>query len=145
MKSNSNCDIAAKFFKGLLPEEKPQVCIGEVIVPPPKLTINILDSEVILYPYMLYMNDRLFDDYTREYSLIGEIGSITINATSFNKPCGKGNSNPHGTISGSGNFSSKGTIINTCTLKVGDLVKVTPTENGQKWIVDCKIRKISDD
>ena len=91
---------------------------------------------------MLYMNDRLFDDYTRTYKLEGTLDEITINATSSNNTCGAGYSNPHGTIEGSGEYKANGTIINTDTLKVGDLVKVTPTEDGQKWIVDFKIRKI---
>ena len=64
-----NSEIAAKFFKGLETPENFQVCIGEVIKAPPKLTISILDGRFILYPHMLYMNDRLFDDYTRTYKL----------------------------------------------------------------------------
>lgn len=137
-----NSEIAAKFLKGLETPKNFQVCIGEVIQAPPELTVSILDGRFILYPHMLYMNDRLFDDYTRTYKLEGTLDEITINATSSNKPCGSGATNPHGTIEGSGQYKANGTIINTDTLKVGDLVRVTPTENGQKWIVDFKIRKI---
>ena len=38
-------------------------CIGKVIKAPPETTISILDGQVTLYPHMLYMNDRLYDDY----------------------------------------------------------------------------------
>lgn len=137
-----NSEIAAKFLKGLETPKNFQVCIGEVIKAPPELTISILDGRFILYPHMLYMNDRLFDDYTRTYKLVGTLDKITINATSSNKPCGLGTTNPHGTIEGNGEYKANGTFINTDTLKKGDLVKVTPTEKGQKWIVDFKIRKI---
>lgn len=137
-----NSEIAAKFLKGLETPKNFQVCIGEVIKAPPELTISILDGRFILYPHMLYMNDRLFDDYTRTYKLEGTLDEITINATSANKPCGLGATNPHGTIEGNGEYKANGTFINTDTLKKGDLVKVTPTEKGQKWIVDFKIRKI---
>lgn len=137
-----NSELAAKFLKGLETPKNFQVCIGEVIKAPPELTVSILDGRFILYPHMLYMNDRLFDDYTRTYKLEGTLDEITINATSSNNTCGAGYSNPHGTIEGSGEYKANGTIINTDTLKVGDLVKVTPTEDGQKWIVDFKIRKI---
>lgn len=137
-----NSEIAAKFLKGLETPKNFQVCIGEVIKAPPELTISILDGRFILYPHMLYMNDRLFDDYTRTYKLEGTLDKITINATSSNKPCGLGATNQHGTIEGSGEYKANGTFINTDTLKKGDLVKVTPTEKGQKWIVDFKIRKI---
>lgn len=137
-----NSEIAAKFLKGLETPKNFQVCIGEVIKAPPELTISILDGRFILYPHMLYMNDRLFDDYTRTYKLVGTLDKITINATSSNKPCGLGATNPHGTIEGNGEYKANGTFINTDTLKKGDLVKVTPTEKGQKWIVDFKIRKI---
>lgn len=137
-----NSEIAAKFLKGLETPKNFQVCIGEVIKAPPELTISILDGRFILYPHMLYMNDRLFDDYTRTYKLEGTLDKITINATSSNKPCGLGATNQHGTIEGSGEYKANGTFINTDTLVTGDLVRVTPTENGQKWIVDFKIRKI---
>lgn len=137
-----NSELAAKFLKGLETPSNFQVCIGEVIKAPPELTVSILDGRFILYPHMLYMNDRLFDDYTRTYKLEGILDEITINATSSNKPCGLGATNPHGTIEGNGEYKANGTFINTDTLKIGDLVKVTPTEKGQKWIVDFKIRKI---
>lgn len=135
-------DKVATFFKKTSTVEEWQTCIGVVIKPLPELTIDILNGKHRLYPRMLYMNNRLFPDYTREYDIDGEIKDITINATTQNLPDAKNLQNPHGTIQGSGKYKSVGTIINTDTLEVGDLVKVTPTENGQIWIVDCKVRKI---
>lgn len=136
-------NILTSMFKE---RENPEVifepCIGIVIEAPPNLTINIWDGKVTLYPKQLYMNDRLFNNYTRMFESEGSIESITINATTSNEVCSKGASNPHGTISGKGTVELKGTIVNTDTLTVGDLVKVTPVENGQKWIVDFKIRKL---
>lgn len=140
----SSSDELAKIFKEFIPEKKFQVCIGRVIKAPPELTISIMDGRVILYPYMLYMNDRLFDDYERTYKLTGTLDSITINATSSNKTCSGGYTNQHGTIEGTGEYVANGIFINTDTLKVGDLVRVTPTEQGQIWIVDFKIRKIKE-
>lgn len=114
--------------------------VGRVVSAPPNLRISIWDGETILEASQLYLNDRLWGDYTREYNLNGDINTITINATSSNSACGAGYTNPHGTISGSGKYTATGIIINTDTLKVDDLVKVTPTESGQMWFVDYKIR-----
>lgn len=137
-----NSELVAKFFKGMIPIKEAQVCIGEVINPPPELKISILDGRVILYPYMLYMNDRLFDDYTRQYKLEGNITEYSFNNTTESESIPQHPAHPIKKLAGSGTYKAEGTIINTCTLVKGDLVKVTPTENGQKWIVDFKIRKI---
>lgn len=118
-------------------------CIGEVIEAPPNLVISIWGGDVILNSRKLYMNDRLFDDYTREFSLKGKISKIKIDATTNTGESGPGpHKHTHGAIEGSGEYESQGTIVNTCTLVKGDLVKVTPVEDGQKWIVDFKIRKL---
>ncbi|WP_293958307.1 DUF2577 family protein [uncultured Fusobacterium sp.] len=137
-----NSELVAKFFKGMIPIKEAQVCIGEVISPPPELKISILDGRVILYPYMLYMNDRLFNDYTRQYKLEGNITEYSFNNTTESESIPQHPAHPIKKLAGSGTYKAEGTIINTCTLVKGDLVKVTPTENGQKWIVDFKIRKI---
>lgn len=137
-----NSELVAKFFKGMILIKEAQVCIGEVISPPPELKISILDGRVILYPYMLYMNDRLFDDYTRQYKLEGNITEYSFNNTTESESIPQHPAHPIKKLAGSGTYKAEGTIINTCTLVKGDLVKVTPTENGQKWIVDFKIRKI---
>lgn len=124
-------------------EEIYSPCIGEVIQAPPNLIISIWGGDVILNAKKLYMNDRLFDDYTREYKLSGTIDTIKINANTSTSEAGPGpHKHLHNTIEGSGDYEAHGTIINTCTLKKGDLVKVTPVEDGQKWIVDFKIRKL---
>lgn len=117
-------------------------CIGKVIKAPPETTISILDGQVTLYPHMLYMNDRLYDDYTREFDIVGDITEIIINATTSNNTCPLGAVNDHGIIKGTGKYKAVGTVINTDTLKVGDYVKVVPTEKGQKWFIDSKFRKV---
>lgn len=117
--------------------------VGRVVSAPPQLKISIFEGKVILQPDQLYMNDRLFDDYTREYKLEGTIDSIQINATSKNILTGPGpHQHEHGTIEGKGKYKAKGTIVNTCTLIEGDIVKLTPTQNGQLWFVDYKVRKL---
>lgn len=118
-----------------------QSTIGEVIVPPPNLTISIFNNTVFLYPDMLYMNNRLFDDYTRDYTFMGEIEDTTINTTSSNIKSNN-HTHYHGTIKGKGKISSKGVITNTDTLIKGDKVIVIPVETGQKWIVGFKVRKV---
>lgn len=118
-------------------------CIGKVIIAPPDTTISILDGQVTLYPHMLYMNDRLYDDYTRKFDITGTITEITINTTSSNTEAGPGpHKHEHGTIKGDGKYKAIGTIVNTDTLEVGDYVKVVPTEKGQKWFIDSKFRKV---
>lgn len=140
MKDNSS--FVAKYFKSLNKGKEFQSCIGIVIKAPPELTISILSGRVILYPRMLYMNDRLFDDYTRQYSLEGEITEYQFDNTTKSEPVSTHPAHPILKLAGSGTYKAQGTIINTCTLVVGDLVKVTPTENGQMWFVDYKVRKI---
>ena len=140
MKDNSN--FVAKYFKSFNKEKEFQPCIGTVIEAPPQLTISILNGKVILYPRMLYMNDRLFDDYTRQYSLEGEITEYQFDNTTKSDPVSTHPAHPIPKLAGSGTYKAQGTIVNTCTLKVGDLVKVTPTEKGQMWFVDYKVRKI---
>lgn len=141
-----NYELAmAKMFKKSESEDTTfEACIGTVIKAPPETTITIWDGQVTLFPHMLYMNDRLYDDYTREFDIVGDITEITINATSSNSTCPLGAVNAHGTIKGAGKYKAVGTIINTDTLKVGDYVKVIPTEKGQKWFIDSKYRKVKE-
>lgn len=118
--------------------------IGKVITPPPKLTISIWNGQVILETNQLYMNDRLFNDHKRNYSLEGEIIEENIDITTSDMT--KAGQGPHKhtliSFSGNGSYKAKGKITNTDTLKKGDLVKLTPTENGQIWFVDFKVRKL---
>ena len=142
-----NYELAmAKMFKKSDSEEIAfEACIGTVIKAPPETTITIWDGQVTLFPHMLYMNDRLYDDYTREFDIVGDITEITIDTTSSNNEAGPGpHKHSHGTIKGEGKYKAVGTIINTDTLKVGDYVKVVPTEKGQKWFIDSKYRKVKE-
>lgn len=156
----------AKLWKELENQETIESTIGEVINPPPNLRISIWNSSVILEPTQLYMNDRLFNDHTREYKLEGTIGAIDVTTTKqdiktyltplYLKKDAPGDvSSPNkwvntigesqiiGASTGSRDFKiTEGTIVNTDTLKVGDLVKLTPTEDAQIWFVDFKIRKL---
>jgi hypothetical protein len=94
------------------------------------------------------MNDRLFNDHTRQYSLEGEITEQTMKV-STSQLTGEGSRDDpsHNTHklenwSGTGTYKANGTIVNTDTLKKDDLVKLTPAEDGQIWFVDFKIRKL---
>lgn len=116
-----------------------EAIIGTVLSPPPKLRISIWDGETILEPEHLYLNDRLFDDYTRQYMLTGEITKYSLKNTT-NTEVVSNHSHPIKILAGNGSYEASGTFINTDTLKAGDLVKLTPTENGQKWFVDYKVR-----
>jgi hypothetical protein len=116
-----------------------EATIGTVLSPPPKLRISIWDGETILESEHLYLNDRLFDDYTRQYMLTGEVTEYSFENTT-NTEVASNHSHPIKNLAGNGSYEASGTFINTDTLKAGDLVKLTPTENGQKWFVDYKVR-----
>lgn len=138
----TDSDKLAKFLKTLKNPKTFQSCLGEVIKAPPELTIRIRNNNYILYPRMLYMNNRLFNDYTRTYSLEGNVTEFDFNNSTKSSPVPNHPAHPIPKLKGDGTYKAEGTIINTCTLKVGDLVKVTPSENGQIWFVDYKVRKI---
>lgn len=139
----SSSKLAKLFVERENPDLILEPCIGKVIIAPPELTISIWNGETILTPKKLYLNDRLHDDYTREFEITGEILDILIDTTSQNIETGPGpHKHDHGTIEGTGKIKIKGTIINTDTLKVGDYVKVCPCEDGQKWFVDSKFRAV---
>lgn len=148
----------AKLWKKLENQEIIESTIGEVISPPPNLRVSIWNSSVILEPYQLYMNDRLFDDHTRKFEIDGKVCEIDLTlekneVTEISEPpvlpfvpapappppwSVKGK----GAMKGKGTYKTSGTIVNTDTLKKGDLVKLTPTEVAQIWLVDFKIRKL---
>lgn len=137
--------LAKMFVERENPETITEPCIGKVVIAPPELTISIWDGEVILPPKKLYMNDRLYHDYTREFDITGKITEITIDTTSSNTEAGPGpHKHEHGTIEGTGKYKAIGTIINTDTLVVGDYVKVIPCQDGQMWFVDSKYRKVKE-
>ncbi|MGL5426325.1 MAG: DUF2577 family protein [Cetobacterium sp.] len=138
---------SSKMAKLFVERENPDLivepCIGIVTVAPPQLTVSIWDGQVILYPNQLYMNDRLYNDYTRQFDITGDITEITIDTTTSNETTGPGpHSHKHETIKGTGSYKAVGTIINTDTLIVGDYVKVVPSQDGQMWFVDSKFRKV---
>lgn len=133
--------------------------IGEVISPLPDLKISIWDGQTILDKDDLYMNDRLFPDHLREYSLEGQIGEVTLDATKLEvmgiKMPPKLPFVPHtppmppytvqgadgSSLEGSGTYKATGKITNTDTLKEGDKVKLTPVDNGM-WFIDYKVRAV---
>ena len=79
--------------------------------------------------------------YKREFSLEGTIDEITITATTSNKPCGLGATNPHGTIQGAGDYKTVGSITWTDTLKVGDKVLMLPTNKEEYfYLIDRVVR-----
>ena len=148
----------AKLFKERENKKIVTATIGEVIEAPPNLRVSIWNKQVILEPNQLYMNDRLFNDHTRDYSLEGDIEDIDLTlekneiTNAVIPPVLPYVPNPtppapwsfkgEGAMKGSGTYKAKGTIINTDTLKVGDKVKLTPTESFQVWFVDFKVRKV---
>lgn len=138
---NKNQIEAMKIFKMYENKEVWEACIGKVIKPMPELTVSILNGQFILTPELLYLNDRLHDDYTREFELEGTIDEIEIETTSLNMTASQ-HQHKHGTIKGSGKYKAHGTIINTDTLIIGDFVQVIPTQEGQKWFVTSKYRKV---
>lgn len=129
----------AKLFKGFENIDPFESVIGIVIENFPELKISIYSGQVILSKENLYMNDRLFDDYTRTYKLEGEITDYNFQNTT-NTEIASNHTHPIKTLAGKGTYKAEGTFINTDTLKVGDLVKLTPTDKGQMWFIDYKVR-----
>ena len=129
----------AKMFKQYENEDPFEPVLGVVIEGFPNLRISIYSGQVILGIDKLYMNDRLFDDYTRTYKLEGQITEYDFQNTT-NTEIASNHTHPIKTLAGKGTYKAEGTFINTDTLKVGDLVKVTPTDNGQMWFIDYKVR-----
>ena len=129
----------AKMFKQYENPDPFESVLGVVIEGFPNLRISIYSGQVILGIDKLYMNDRLFDDYTRTYKLEGQITEYDFQNTT-NTEIASNHTHPIKTLAGKGTYKAEGTFINTDTLKVGDLVKVTPTDNGQMWFIDYKVR-----
>ena len=134
-------DQFSKIMRSYENPEPFEAVVGTVIEGFPNLRISIYDGLTILDSKHLYMNDRLFDDYTRTYSLEGEITEYSFQNTT-NTEVESNHNHPIKNLQGKGSYKAKGTIINTCTLKVGDLVKLTPTASGQKWFIDYKVRSL---
>jgi len=148
----------AKLWKELENQEVVESTMGKVISPPPNLRISIWNNSVILEPTQLYMNDRLFDDHTRKFKIDGNVDNIdlTLEKNEVTEivtppilpfvpapaPPPPWSVKGKGAMIGKGTYKTNGTIVNTDTLKIGDLVKLTPTENIQIWFVDFKVRKL---
>ena len=132
-------EALAKMFKQYENTDLFEPVLGVVIEGFPNLRISIYSGQVILGIDKLYMNDRLFDDYTRTYKLEGQITEYDFQNTT-NTEIASNHTHPIKTLAGKGTYKAEGTFINTDTLKVGDLVKVTPTDNGQMWFIDYKVR-----
>ena len=132
-------EALAKMFKQYENIDPFEPVLGVVIEGFPNLRISIYSGQVILGIDKLYMNDRLFDDYTRTYKLEGQITEYDFQNTTDTE-IASNHTHPIKTLKGKGTYKAEGTFINTDTLKVGDLVKVTPTENGQMWFIDYKVR-----
>lgn len=113
---------------------------GEVVKAPPQLEVK-LENGVIIKNHKIMISIEKIIGYQREFSLKGTINSITINATTSNKPCSLGATNQHGTIKGNGEYETIGTIQWTDTLKVGDKVLMLPTnENEYFYLIDKVVR-----
>ena len=132
-------DQVAKLLKSFENIEPFEPVIGRVIEGFPNLRISIYDGQVILNPKQLYMNDRLFDDYTRTYKLTGTVDKYSFENTTSTE-IASNHKHQIKSLAGNGTYEANGTFINTDTLKVGDLVKVTPTDKGQMWFIDYKVR-----
>ena len=132
-------EALAKMFKQYENIDPFEPVLGVVIEGFPNLRISIYSGQVILGIDKLYMNDRLFDDYTRTYKLEGQITEYDFQNTTDTE-IASNHTHPIKTLAGKGTYKAEGTFINTDTLKVGDLVKVTPTDNGQMWFIDYKVR-----
>lgn len=133
-------EALAKMFKQYENTDLFEPVLGVVIEGFPNLRISIYSGQVILGIDKLYMNDRLFDDYTRTYKLEGQITEYNFDNITSSEPVSNHPAHPIKKLSGKGTYKAEGTFINTDTLKAGDLVKVTPTENGQMWFIDYKVR-----
>lgn len=125
--SNSISKLAG-FFKQRDNHKWLGAITGQVIQAPPNLVVKLQSGITIKKNKILVAVEKLAD-YSRMFELVGTINSITINATTSNRPCGKGATNEHGTIKGSGNIEMQGVIKWTDTLKVGDTVLMLPTNN----------------
>lgn len=99
--------------------------VGKIISPPPE--IKIAWNNIILNKERIYIDEYLLIGHKREAK--GHIKSGTQSAD-----CGCGGSHSHGI-----NNDYTDTIIYTDTLKVGDLVEVTPLKGDQLFIVKCKL------
>lgn len=148
----------AKNLKGFENPNKFGNVVGKVIKPLPELQISINNEEIILYPEQLYLDEKWWNDYTREFEikesdfdLKGDTFSLTAN------PCVIQDTTPASPrlvatipegqttdVQIAGKANNTGSIKYTDTLKEGDLVLLIPTFDEQTWFVSGKIRKVKE-
>lgn len=132
-------DEMLKILRELENKEVVYPCVGEVLSPPPNIKVGILGGKVILEKEHLYINNRLMNDYTRDFQIEGET-TVTVNSSDMTK-AGSG-PHKHDIKKVAGDYKASGIITNTDTLKKGDKVRVSPTEDIQVWFLDYKIRRL---
>ena len=101
--------------------------VGKVIAPPPDL--QIAWNSIILKKERIYIDEYLLAGHTRMAH-----GHITS----------KTQQGGHHVHSHDISSSYDETLILADTLKVGDLVEVTPLKGEQMFIVKCKLRYLGD-
>ena len=145
----------AKKIKGFENPNPTGSIIGKVINLLPDLKISIMNGEVILYPEQLYINTLITDEYEREFEienadfeLSGDNFSLTatpfvINDTTISsvRPITTIPEGQTTQVEVGGKAKIKGKFKLIDTLKIGDLVKLTPTVDEQTFFVDYIVKK----
>lgn len=148
----------AKKIKGFENPNPIGSLVGKVVKPMPNLTISIMDEEILLYPQQLYINTLLTNEYEREFKIEGSDfelsgNKFTLTANPFViQDTTPGSPRPVTTIpegqttrveiGGKAKITGKFKLIDT--LKIGDLVKVTPTADEQTFFVDYIVKKVGE-
>lgn len=142
-------DNAAKLARLFKERENPYLFspqVGKVVNPLPDLRISIMSGDIILYSEQLYVNTMLTDEYQREFET--EEGKLTFSKETESSLAGVTGQatepvtgHKHGVSLSDTTATLKGKIDLKDTLKKDDLVKVTPTADGQTWFVDYMVKK----
>lgn len=146
---DSHVNKLAKMFREFEPEKSIGSIVGEVIEPYPDLKISILSGQVILHSEHLYINEHLLIGYEREFETTeSKISATTKTEAGYALVTGSATESStghsHQIILNEKDYTSKGKIKMTDTLKKGDLVKLTPTVDDQIWFVDYKVKKVGE-
>lgn len=120
---------------------------GEVITPPPNLSIKISKDITISNnknskdTNKILISSEKLKGYKREFSIVGEIENEEIEVK--NSSMIKEGQGPHEhalkSFKGKGQYSTKGTITWEDTLKKGDKVLLLPTNNHEYFYLIDKI------
>jgi len=132
--------------------------IGKIISPLPDLKISIFGGEVILYADQLFINTLLTNEYVRSFEIVDSSFELTGNKFTLTaspfviSDTTPGSPRPITTIpegqttkveiAGTAKITGNFKLVDT--LESGDLVKVTPTVDGQTWFVDYIVKKAGD-